>query len=248
MMNSEIIDIIQQILKKDNLEFVFAEKGSCSNYYVDSSLSFGVKVFLEKFIPRDGIKDVTNKMYSLGISNKIYEVSNEFRFILMEHLNGYQKISDSKIIKNPNQQDKIYLKKVLQHWIKMSENSISHFDIYSENVLVNRSTGDVKLIDFDEYKIGNKYVLMEYLKDYTFGDLLLHSLLQGEESLPELKEKNFKNLLSKREEIFKEFIVKDKCLLGRTTIKNKILKLSESTVDSTLKEILTDIKNCFIDF
>lgn len=248
MMNLEIIGIIQQILKKDNLKFIFAEKGSCSNYYVDSSSHFGVKVFLEEFIPREGIKDITNKMHSLGISNKIYEVSNEFRFTLMEHLDGYKKISDLKIIKNPNQQDKIYLKKVLQYWVKMSECGISHFDIYSENILVNRLTDDVKLIDFDEYKIGNEYVLMEYLKDYTFGDFLLQSFLQGEESLPDLKEKNFQNLLSKREEIFKEFIIKDKCLLGRNTIKNKILKLSKSTVDSTLKEILADIKNCFTDF
>ena len=232
-MNFEIISIIQEIIKKENLQFTFFDKG----YYVDTSLNFGVKILLNDFKPRGGIKNITNQMNLLGISNKIYEVSEKLKFILMEHLDGYKKISKLKIIEYPSTKDKFYLKKVLRHWVKMSEIEISHFDIYAQNVLVNHSNGDVKLIDFDEYKIGNKYILMEYLQDDRFGNFLLHSLLRGE-PLEDLEQENFKKLLLKREEIFNELIVKDRILLGNNTIKNKIIKISQSTADSVVSEIL----------
>lgn len=246
-MNLEIIDIIQEKIKRDNLQFNFFDNGSYSNYYVDTSLTFGVKIFLDEFKPKDEIKDITNKMNSLGISNKIYDVSEKFRFILMEHLNNYEKLSDSKIIENPNKKDKFYLKKVLHHWVKMSEHEISHFDIYAKNVLVNNSNNDVKIIDFDEYKVGNKYILMEYLQDDRFGNFLLHSLLKGE-SLSDLENDYIRKLLDKREEVFKELVVKDRVLLGTHTIKNKITKILDSTIDSIVAEIIEDVKNYLSKF
>jgi len=240
-MNTETMNIIQEILKKDNLQFTFFDSGSSSNYYLESSLNYGVKVFLEDFKPRRGIMDVTNRMNLLGISNKIYEVSEEFKFILMEHLNGYRKICDAKIIKFPSKRDKLFLKKVLKYWVIMSEIGVSHFDVYAQNVLINDSNDDVKLIDFDEYKIGNKYILMEYLQDDRFGNFLLHSLQKGE-SLEDFEDKHVAKLLEKREEIFKDLIVKDRVQLGNNTFKNKIENISQSTIDSVVKEILEDIK------
>lgn len=89
----------------------------------------------------------------------------------------------------------------------MSEHEISHFDIYAKNVLVNNSNNDVKIIDFDEYKVGNKYILMEYLQDDRFGNFLLHSLLKGE-SLSDLENDYIRKLLDKREEVLKNWLSK----------------------------------------
>jgi predicted Ser/Thr protein kinase len=246
-MNCHIVEIVQEILQKSKIEFYSAAEGTFSKYYVDTSLNFGVKVFFNGFEPRDEIKEITNKAHSLGIANKIYEVSKKFKFILMENLNGYEKISNSKIIKKPSNKDNFYLKKVLKYWVKLSEIQISHFDIYSYNVLVNHSNGDVKLIDFDEYKLGNRNVLIEYLIGSRFMDFLFYPLLDGE-CADDFKKEKFENVLVEREKLFSELITKNKFQIGRNTVENKIMQIPQSDIDSIVNQILGDIKDCFIEF
>jgi casein kinase II subunit alpha len=188
--DDEIINFYKKFLRMDINEFNFDEigetikEGSHSNiYYLDNSKKEIIKIInyskKEKILKEAFFHFYLNKNWIIeyipNISNIVFDKKNNLYGIILPYINS---IPTTEIIKIMTPIDrKIFMYKMLKILHTIHTCGIIHRDIKPQNIIIEKDTNRIYLIDFgisDFYQFGTKMTFKAGTKSYKAPELLLN--------------------------------------------------------------------------
>ena len=188
--DDDIIDFYKKFLKMDLNDFKFEEigetikEGSHSNiHYLDNSKKEIIKIITcnkkEKILKEAFFHFYLNKNWIIeyvpNINNIVFDKKNNLYGIILPYINS---IPTTEILKIMTPIDrKIFMYKMLKILHTIHTCGIIHRDIKPQNIIIEKDTNRVYLIDFgiaDFYQFGNKMTFKAGTKSYKAPELLLN--------------------------------------------------------------------------
>jgi casein kinase II subunit alpha len=188
--DDEIINFYKKFLKMDINEFNFKDigetikEGSHSNiYYLDNSKKEIIKIInnskKEKILKEAFFHFYLNKNWIIefipNISNIVFDKKNNLYGIIIPYINS---IATTEILKIMTSIDrKIFMYKMLKILHTIHTCGIIHRDIKPQNIIIEKDTNKIYLIDFgisDFYQFGTKMTFKAGTKSYKAPELLLN--------------------------------------------------------------------------